>query len=847
MNPFGNFQFNQYQQQFAPLPAQDIIKTGELMNQEYFKNQALMDKTQQAIDSISVFDEDAGVKKEQLESYQRTLQSIMDNGGGFEMAGEAARNLARQVARNKQLSSAASNYKQYQALMEEADKMDVSDYQTAKIRALKDNYKGVGLKDEFGKYKSIGSVDFYKEHDIMKEVSDFLKGAKASQTVTMTDDGYWKVKGTQEKLTEQELMQYGFNMVAKNPKYRRQMQDMARFRASDGDLTNEITSEQFSNAYNTIARELVSPAAGAYSYFRNNLDYKYDAVKGKGAIDAKEDLRNRQTGRSEIIPMEVPTFEENYSSYKESNARLESIKKRIAEGESGDEVMTELKDATEKNNRLKKSVYEEMEAITNEMNSAYGLGNVNGKDESITPEKFIEMMDEYGEGTSFSKQMGNLFEGVKALFYDMTPAGMQLAASGKSSSELWEERTKVKRESMENKFSEEQRKAFDDYFGRGGRGSMGKRFKNTRAGKREEAKTKSRDTEVLFLDKKESQYFAPYILEEANRVEVQNVKGEVIDPDDLKGYQVDNTRNISIASKEINGKRYITLPMKNEDGEQTEVLIDGNQSTLDGSSLFVSAQGLLKRRADGIKENMQYMNQFEQQQAKTFLNAVEPVLDPKTSENLEFIESSNNLGRRDRTVKGANSELKSYGSVEKSIGQTGFVKINNVGGAQGKEFYIGSKGSDGEEYIFSFDDNSGNDSYGTGKGKQNGIVKDYFNVEGTSNIQENTNNAIKAKRMKTMEQSINFIDNNIPTNGGINNFHAMAKLSEYSRDKSVSLSSADEQQLQKLNMVLGTFFEANDLDVNVPVLDKNNQVSVENTLKFYNQSLQLIAERYEEQ
>lgn len=842
MNSFGNFQFNQYQQQFAPLPAQDIIKTGELMNQEYFKNQALMDKTQQAIDSISVFDEDAGVKKEQLESYQRTLQSIMDNGGGFEMAGEAARNLARQVGKNKQLSSAASNYKQYKSLMEEADKMDASDYQTAKVRALKDNYKGVGLKDEFGKYKNIGSVDFYKEHDIMKEVSDFLKGAKASQSVTMTDDGYWKVKGTSEVLSEQELMQYGFNMVAKNPKYRRQMQDMARFRASDGDLTNEITSEQFGNAYNAIAKELVSPSAGAYSYFRNNLDYKYDAVKGKGAIDAKEDLKNRQTGRSEIIPMEVPTFEENYSSYKESNAKLESIKKRIAEGESGDEVMTELSDATKANKELKESVYQEIEAITNEMNSAYGLKD---KD-SLTTEKFIELMDVYKEKTGVSTGFSNIFTGIKSMLYDMTPMGQQLAAKGKSSSKMWEEKNQSDKAKIEKDFTPAQRKAFDEYFGRGD-GNRFTRSKNTRAGKREEAKTKSRDTEVLFLDKKESQYFAPYVLEEANRVEVQNVKGEVIDPDDLKGYEVDNTRNISIASKEINGKRYITLPMKNEDGEQTEVLIDGNQSTLDGSSLFVSAQGLLKRRAEGLKENMQYMNQFEQQQAKTFLSAVEPVLDPQTSENLEFIERSNSLGRRDRTVKGANSELKSYGSVEKSIGQTGFVKINNVGGAQGKEFYIGSKGSDGEEYVFSFDDNSGNDSYGTGKGKQNGIVKDYFNVEGSSNIQGNTNNAVKAKRMKTMEQSINFIDNNIPTDGGLNNFHAMAKLSEYSRDKSVSLSNADEQQLQELNNVLGTFFEANNMNLNVPVLDINNQASVENTLKFYNQSLQIIAERYEEQ
>jgi len=86
-------------------------------------------------------------------------------------------------------------------------------------------------------------------------------------------------------------------------------------------------------------------------------------------------------------------------------------------------------------------------------------------------------------------------------------------------------------------------------------------------------------------------------------------------------------------------------------------------------------------------------------------------------------------------AEGDNIAYGSYGDVEKEIGGSGFVSMNRVGD-NSVAMYIGSKSSDGQEYIFSFDDNTGNDKYG----KQNGIVTNYLNVEGTPLMKTNTNN-----------------------------------------------------------------------------------------------------------
>ena len=161
MNPFGNFKFNQYQQQFAPLPARDIIQSSNQLHQEALRNEASMDKIKQLANQINVLDEDAYIKKAQLDELDRIIAEA-EKTGAWEHAGKMARESARNFANNRQLASAQQNYAGFQALLKEANEMDVSDFQRAKIQKLRKDYQGAGSADEFGNYKNIGSVSLYE-------------------------------------------------------------------------------------------------------------------------------------------------------------------------------------------------------------------------------------------------------------------------------------------------------------------------------------------------------------------------------------------------------------------------------------------------------------------------------------------------------------------------------------------------------------------------------------------------------------------------------------------------------------------------------------------------------------
>jgi hypothetical protein len=824
-NPFGNFKFNQYQEQFSPLPARDILAASGKLHEQGQMNRALQDKLEQQMNSVNVFDEDAYVKQAQLEEFNRAYEEI-EKSGAWEHAGKLSREVARNFVNNKQLNSASSNYKAYQELIKEANEMDVSDYQLNKLKALRSRYGSVGSADEFGKYNNIGSVNFYEEKDIMGDVFDRLAKKKADKSVVPYSEGYWLVKETNEIRSEKELLEDGINYVMNDPQYKTQMRDMAMNRATGGDLNKEITNEEYSKAYNDIAYGLIAPSAGILEYNHRDLDFKADPIKVDGIKRAKDQVASGMVGTSEIMPTEQPTFEDNLKETKASDARLKQLLSERVDGVVNKDLEDDIIAEQLNNETLTKNINQELETITNEMNEAYGLEGNN----KITTEIYKDMMANYDDKTSGSNFLGRLKD-YAGVILKSTPAGI---ASGQSSAAAakFDAEGNSSKEYYTTKFTESQRNAFDEYHGKF---KPFKRTSQTRKGKYEEAKTTSKNFEIVYFNKKESNNFAPYIMEEAMKGGAVNNKGKEYSAEELKNYSIDNKRNIGLAS----GEGYIQVPIIDSEGNTETIFVDGNQITSDGATLYTHGKGLLQNRKESIQQNMQYLNEYEKREAKTFINASEPILNPDANKYTNFIEKTNNLNPRTQTVKGQTTGLVSYGSNETGIGNTGFVRMDRVGDS-GTQIYLGSKDDQGNEYVFSYEDNQGNDRYG----KQNGIVKGYLNTEGAGNPQTNTNNALKGKRMANIDKSIKTFDQ-MPTESNVSNFHVMSKLSEYSRGKDVYLSDADVEQLEEINAHLETTLESQGLNINIPELDINNKSSLEGIVSSYNQVLQLISEGYD--
>lgn len=218
-NPF-DFRYNQYRQQFAPLPVDDIIQVGEAWNQQYMQGVQQSDMLKDQILNIKVTDADT-VEKDRLT--QGALASIEDfsKNGNFEDAPIAAMQIARGLKDNAWLNNAMQRYAGIQADMEKLREYDASD---AQMYGFQQHLKKYGAtptqRNKFGEYDRYSGFDAFKEPDVRKMVNEEMDAIKSTK---VSDIRYDDERGTMyiingEEVSEDRLYQMAVSTVMNDPK-----------------------------------------------------------------------------------------------------------------------------------------------------------------------------------------------------------------------------------------------------------------------------------------------------------------------------------------------------------------------------------------------------------------------------------------------------------------------------------------------------------------------------------------------------------------------------------------------------------------------------------------------------
>jgi len=301
-DPLSNFKSSAFVSQYKSIPLQEFQQSAGALQERAIANRENLDKLDMLAYQIETDPVDQAIKDRRLQAI-RDEQERIAGSGAYEMAGDLVRQQAKDFAKDKQLQTAKSTYANYSQMMEKAASLNPA--QQLKVKQKHADYVakgGVGeTPDEFGRYNTIGKVDFYEDQQIQKKVSDLIKGWKSDKTAyaQAVQGGYIR-EGSLESADPKELREAALAMLQADPSIARQINDEARALLYEvtGDLS--VVDENFDpntpltlqdgtqiSAADYVRSRYADPMVARESFEKRTAGLKGDPTFGSGGLDKK--------------------------------------------------------------------------------------------------------------------------------------------------------------------------------------------------------------------------------------------------------------------------------------------------------------------------------------------------------------------------------------------------------------------------------------------------------------------------------------------------------------------------------------------------------------------------------
>jgi hypothetical protein len=343
-DPLSNFRSSPFVSQYKGLPIDAFQQSATVLQNRAIQNKDQMDKLDMLAYETAVYgNEDEAVKQAQIKKIRDEQERIAAT-GAYERSADLVRMQGKEFAQNTQLNSARSNARNIAASQANASKY--SPQQQAALQQRIQAYSGVGEGDEFGKFNVFSEHQFYEDVDFNEKINEFVKDWKANsqEWVSNAQKAGYITSGGTEQVTEEEVRNAAMMMLQSDPKYRRALNDEARYKLYEatGDINAMVAdpstvigtrtladgTEENVTALQAAMETYVEPYAQRESYRKTKADMKTD-----GNFGLKLDMQS-MAGRSIIQGSAINPYEKlTVDNWKEvtgsQQLQLKSLKDQL--------------------------------------------------------------------------------------------------------------------------------------------------------------------------------------------------------------------------------------------------------------------------------------------------------------------------------------------------------------------------------------------------------------------------------------------------------------------------------------------------------------------------------------
>lgn len=236
----SNFKSTQFVSQYAGLPVDEFLQSASALQQRGQQNQEKLDQLELMANNIQTMDIDQNVKQSRLAEIDKQMTALAES-GAYEHAAAQVRMQARDFARDEELMDASANYSKLQKMKAEAKAQGATQIQLQYLdNAIAAYNRGGGAAGG----SDLAEVSFYKEANLAKEVDMILNGQKANKTIISAPDGSGFINTkTNERVTEADLRKQAIAYLSGDPKFSRQIQDMAKLNIYNSTLASTNDAE----------------------------------------------------------------------------------------------------------------------------------------------------------------------------------------------------------------------------------------------------------------------------------------------------------------------------------------------------------------------------------------------------------------------------------------------------------------------------------------------------------------------------------------------------------------------------------------------------------------------------
>jgi len=271
----SNFKSTQFVSQYAGLPVDEFLQSASALQQRGQQNQEKLDQLELMANNIQTMDIDENVKQSRLAEIDKQMTALAES-GAYEHAAAQVRTQARDFARDEELMDASANYSKLQKMKAEAKAQGATQIQLQYLdNAIASYNRGGGAAGG----SDLAEVSFYKEANLAKEVDIILNGQKANKTIISAPDGSGFINTkTNERVTEADLRKQAVAYLSGDPKFSRQIEDMAKLNIYNTTLSSTNDAEAAMATYESadaatldteiggVIDRLITPAVDKYSY-----------------------------------------------------------------------------------------------------------------------------------------------------------------------------------------------------------------------------------------------------------------------------------------------------------------------------------------------------------------------------------------------------------------------------------------------------------------------------------------------------------------------------------------------------------------------------------------------------
>ncbi len=339
----SNFKSTQFVSQYAGLPVDEFLQSASALQQRGQQNQEKLDQLEIMANNIQTMDIDQNVKQSRLAEIDKQMTALAES-GAYEHAAAQVRTQARDFARDEELMDASANYSKLQKMKAEAKAQGATQIQLQYLdNAIASYNRGGGAAGG----SNLAEVSFYKEANLAKEVDIILNGQKADGSVISNPNGKgYIVTSSNKEVTEEDLRKQAIAYLSGDPKFSRQIEDMAKLNIYNTTLSSTNDPETAMATYESadagtldteiggVIDRLITPAVDKYSFKEYGRQLSADPL-AEARSSRKPDGSIPIASKSDVLDLgNIPNNAKEFrSKQEETSTTIKTLTASIAQAE----------------------------------------------------------------------------------------------------------------------------------------------------------------------------------------------------------------------------------------------------------------------------------------------------------------------------------------------------------------------------------------------------------------------------------------------------------------------------------------------------------------------------------